>query len=77
MKIILFYTNKLFILISRSQNEAWFLWCSTLNSNSIRQAFLNDVRNSLASFIAQKASTNLKTQKCIKVFIHKNSDVIV
>ena len=39
-------------LMSRSKNEAWFTWRST-----IAQTFLNDVRNSFSSFIAQRSST--------------------
>ena len=44
-------------LMSRSKNEAWFTWRSTVRSNSIAQTFLNDVRNSFSSFIAQRSST--------------------
>ena len=47
--------------MSRSKNEAWFPWYSTLRSNSLGQIFLNDVRNSLSSFIAQRSSMNLET----------------
>ena len=43
------------IFMSRSKNESWFLWCSTLSSNSLGEIFLNDVRNSLPSFIVQRS----------------------
>ena len=35
--------------------------CSALRSNTLGQIFMNDVRNSLSSFIAQRTSVNLET----------------
>ena len=45
----------------KSKNEVWFPWRSTLRSNSLGQIFLNDVRNSLSSFIARRSLMNLET----------------
>ena len=47
--------------MSRSKNETWLPWRSTLRSNSLGYIFLNDVRNSLSSFIARRSSMNLET----------------
>ena len=43
------------ILISRSKHEAWFPWRSTLRSNSLGYILLNDFRNYLSLFIAQRS----------------------
>ena len=49
------------ILTSRSKNQVWFPWRSTFSSNFVEQIFLNNVRNSLPSFIAQRSSLNRET----------------
>ena len=49
------------VLRTRSKNEAWIPWCSTLSSVSLGYIFMIVVRNSLPLFTAQRSSVNLET----------------
>ena len=63
------YAKTLFsIFTSRSKNQVWFPWRSTFSSNFLEQIFLNNVRNSLLSFIAQRSSLNRETLSYLYTF---------